>query len=530
MKRLLKDLVITNTKKVGTWAFVNSPAWPKIKNNKMKKNKKSLFFAVGLLVILTGYMAQAQKVETSYSSDAYEGPFSGKVLLYISKEIQIPKANDFGGPSFCCFAITVNEIKPGAKVIFDDAATAYPVKLSEIERGEYYAQVVWDRNTGGRSIGNSPGNMYSEPVKINFAKNTRELFSISCRSKIPQTAFEETKYVKELKAPSALLSSFYNRATTIDAAVILPDEYYKDSSRLFPVFFSISGFGGDYHGYSGYDIKSEPFDTVVGITVFLDGNCPAGHSTYANGANSGPWGDAFVKELIPALEKKFRCNGARFLFGHSSGGWSSLWLQINYPETFSGCWASSPDPVDFRNLLRVNIYEDKNMYYDNYSLLRAEALVGGGIPWLYLKDAYRKEQVIYRGEQCMSWNAVFGKKQKNGMAELICDMNTGKIDSVVASHWKDYDISLLLRNHWKDLQPRIDGKVRITAGTSDNFALDKSAKMLEEEMKKLNSKFEFAYYPGDHFTVWTPEYEKEGCHFLATKYMEWLGQHSAAKK
>ena len=59
---------------------------------------------------------------------------------------------------------------------------------------------------------------------------------------------------------------------------------------------------------------------------------------------------------------------------------------------------------------------------------------------------------------------------------------------------------------------------------------DKSVKLLESEMKKLNAHFEFAYYPGDHFTVWTnPTYEKDGQHFLAMRYAEWLKENPGAK-
>jgi hypothetical protein len=39
-------------------------------------------------------------------------------------------------------------------------------------------------------------------------------------------------------------------------------------------------------------------------------------------------GDALVKEFIPQLEKNFRCNGARFLRGHSSGGWTVIVFTI----------------------------------------------------------------------------------------------------------------------------------------------------------------------------------------------------------
>jgi len=500
-------------------------------NSSKNKDKKRILSAILILLLLINLVTQAQIINATYSQNAFKGDFSGKVILYLAKENKRPKELSYGMPLFSCFSISVKNIKPNSTVVFNDSAMAYPVKLSDIERGEYYAQIVWDRNTGGRNIGTSPDNMYNKTVKINLTKNFNQTFSIVCDSVIPHQSFKEMKFMKELNVHSNLLSAFYKRPTTLNAAVNLPAEYYTDTTRKFPVQFVILGFGGDYMWNSGLEVKSNKLDSFPNITVVLDGNCPLGHSTYANSENNGPWGDALVKEFIPALEKKFRCNGARLVTGHSSGGWSSLWLQVNYPETFAGCWSSAPDPVDFRNFELINLYEDKNMYYDKDSALRVDGSVGGFMPWTYFKDGYRIEHVLYRGEQCVSWNAAWGKTQKNGTPESICDVHTGKIDSMVASHWKNYDISLLLRTQWAKLQPLLDGKIRVTAGNSDNFSLDKSVKLLEEEMKKLNSKFEFAYYPGDHFTVWTHEkYEKEGNHFLAEKYAEWLLQHPTLKK
>jgi len=50
--------------------------------------------------------------------------------------------------------------------------------------------------------------------------------------------------------------------------------------------------------------------------------------------------------------------------------------------------------------------------------------------------------------------------------------------------------------------------------------------LLDGEMKKLNSKFQFAYYPGDHFTVSSPEYVKRtAASFLKQKYAEWLAKN-----
>jgi hypothetical protein len=48
----------------------------------------------------------------------------------------------------------------------------------DIERGEYYRQALWGRNLGGRSIGNSLNNMFSEPVKLTLLAVTKRSFSI----------------------------------------------------------------------------------------------------------------------------------------------------------------------------------------------------------------------------------------------------------------------------------------------------------------------------------------------------------------
>jgi hypothetical protein len=45
--------------------------------------------------------------------------------------------------------------------------------------------------------------------------------------------------------------------------------------------------------------------------------------------------------------------------------------------------------------------------------------------------------------------------------------------------------------------------------------------MLDDEMKKLDTRWVFQYYPGDHFTLNTPEYQTAGATFLAERYAHW---------
>lgn len=481
--------------------------------------KKFPLFTSALMI---GLSAFSQQFQVSYSPAAYAQPFSGKVILYLSKENKNPKEGAVTLEAFPCFATEVKALSPGTAVTIGDLATAFPVKLSDIERGDYYVQAVFDRNLGGRAISGSPGNIYSRPVKVTLTKDTSLKFILRCDQVIPQPVFKETGFIKELRAPSALLTAFHKKPMTVDAAVLLPAEYFSDPRRKFPVVYLVSGYGGDYHNFSGDTVtRSRAIDTIPCITVYLDGNCAGGHSVYANSANNGPWGDALVKEFIPLMETKYRCDGARLLRGHSSGGWTVLWLQTHYPTIFAGCWSSSPDPVDFRDFQKINLYQDKNMYYGKDSALHLVATIAGFFPVASTKQAYRQEYVIYRGEQMHSFDEVFSDKGPDGDPLRICDAVTGEINTACFEHWRQYDISLYLRSNWPSLQKDLDGKIRVTVGEGDNFLLNGAVHLLDSEMQKLTTHFVFAYYPGDHFTVGTPEYRAAGLTFLAGRYAQW---------
>jgi hypothetical protein len=105
-----------------------------------------------------------------------------------------------------------------------------------------------------------------------------------------------------------------------------------------------------------------------------------------------------------------------------------LWLQTHYPDVFAGCWSSSPDPVDFRNFQRVNLYEEDNIYYKKNGTSNAVATIAGYFPVATMKQCYQQEFVLYRGEQMHSFNQVFSAKGADGQPIPICQPVTGAID------------------------------------------------------------------------------------------------------
>ncbi len=454
-----------------------------------------------LLLLHVAASAQGLKFSVAYPSTAYAGPFTGRVVVYLSRTNTEPRF----GPNWFqpepIYSQKFTSVKPGKAMIVDDSSVGFPGKLGQLTAGEYFVQAVVDRNLGGRTIGGSAGNLYSTAVKVTCDPAAKTTVALICDRVVGQNTFQDTDTVKEVRVLSALLSKFYGRPTYIMAAIALPREWAQMPNRKFPILYDVPGFGGNHYMLSGQSAVRPkfPLDTPF-LYVVLNPECPTGHTVFADSANNGPWGKALTMELIPELEKRFRAIGkpeARFVTGHSSGGWSSLWLQVTYPEVFGGCWSTSPDPVDFRDFQRIDLYAaNANMFTDSGGQPRPIARAGD-TPTLFYKPFSDMERPI-RGEQLGSFDAVFSPKGDNGEPKQLWNRETGAVDPAVAEAWKHYDIGLTLRTHWNELGPKLAGKIHIYMGDLDTFYLDGAVRLLKVDLKKLGSDAVVEIVPGDH--------------------------------
>jgi S-formylglutathione hydrolase FrmB len=232
-------------------------------------------------------------------------------------------------------------------------------------------------------------------------------------------------------------------------------------------------------------------ESVEFIRVMLTGECKYGHHVYANSATNGPRGDALIFEMIPAIDAQFRTIAkpqARFVGGHSSGGWSSLWLQVNYPDTFGGVFSSSPDPVDFRDFQGTDLYSQppQSVYVDPDGNRRPLARRGDQV-MLWYDDFCRMDQVLGRGGQMRSFDAVFSPLDESGQPKRCWDPVTGVVDTEVAEYWRRYDISRILQERWEELKGPLAGKIHIVMGDKDTFYLEGATRLLAERLSELGS-------------------------------------------
>lgn len=318
--------------------------------------------------------------------------------------------------------------------------------------------------------------------------------------------------VDEFHFRSELLSSFWGRDIQMSATVVLPPGFDKEAAN--PVCFNIHGFGGGYKmgGMRGRELLRKMESGYPRLVyVFLDGNCPLGHHVFADSVNNGPWGTALVNEFIPELELEFGFGGTpelRFLTGHSSGGWSSLWLQVCYPAFFNGTWSTSPDSVTFSDFSGIDMYSDENIYVDAEGQERPIIRMEGEVRRSLKEYAILERKSKPYGGQIDSFDAVFSPRAEDGRPMEVFDRETGVIDREVVAYWERYDILRFVRKHWGLLQRVLPGKVHVYMGLEDNFYLDGACELFKEEMAELGSDAEIILVPGrDHGSIQQPHPE-----------------------
>ena len=424
--------------------------------------------------------------------EAITDSFSGRVYVMLSTGSREPRF----GPSWFntqpFFAVDVEHWKPGTPLVFTDSALSFPGPLSYLVDGTYAIQAVMRRNLDSPSIGRGPGTAYSEVIRQQLdGTSTGQVRLFIDRVVQPSSRSDvDTEERKFVRIRSELLSKFYGRDIFMEAAVALPQGYHDNPSRRYPALYVIPGFGGDHRSAVGWGKRRIRSDDGGIVIIGLNPRCQTGHHVFADSANNGPRGRALIEEMIPYLEREFRVVAqptARFLTGSSSGGWSSLWLQVTYADFFGGVWSIVPDPVDFRDFQRINLYKTgENMYQDDVGRRRPIAR-NGDEPMLWYDDFAKMEVVQGPGGQLYSFEAVFSPRGPGGKPQPLYDRQTGAVNGDVAQAWKRFDIGLVLKENWPTLESKLTGKLRIFAGEKDTFYLEGAVRLLKQTLDELGS-------------------------------------------
>ena len=336
------------------------------------------------------------------------GAWKNRVPFFGTYQDAVPYFSPWVG-SVPFFGVDVEDLGPGEVAVIDGGTLGFPPKsLADIPAGEYYVQAVlnvyteFHRSDGhviwahmdqweGQHWNMSGGNPVSAVHKVFLDPDAGYDIHLELVDTIPEAKIPaDTEFVRRIKFESPLLSEFWGRPMFLGATALLPRGYDENPDERYPVIFNKSHFSlgaplgfstvdaveGDEQFYmrslrgleSGYELyqswTSADFPKVIVVT-FQHPTPYFDSSGSVNSANQGPYGDAIMTELIPAVEAEWRAIGepyARALTGGSSGGWTSLALQVYHPKFFGGAWSFAPGSADLRRYRQINLYSDANAF------------------------------------------------------------------------------------------------------------------------------------------------------------------------
>ena len=446
------------------------------------------------------------RVEISFASSARAEPVTGMVYLAISRDNQTPPIQQTDPEGVPLFSKYVDQLKPDTAVTLDGSDRGHPVvSLKDIPAGEYWVQpfvnvytrfpradghTVWMHmdQWEGQKWQRSPGNLFGDPVKLRIDPAAATPIRLVADKVIPPiTPPADTEMVKRIKIQSQILTKWWGQPIFLGATILLPKDYDKHPDVKYPVnyiqgHFSLRAPGG--FGTGGeFDKLWLADDTPRFIYVTLQHPSPYYDDSYAvNSENNGPYGDAIMQELLPAIETRFRVirePWARMLSGGSTGGWIAAAHQIFYPDFYGGSFASCPDSVDFNYHQIVNIYKDANAYYLEHGWMKVDRPTqrrpDGSIVSM-MKDENHYELTVgdksRSGGQWDIWEATFSPVGADGYPVRLWNKETGVIDHAVAEKWKKYDLLEIVKSNWPTLGPKIGHKLNLYVGDMDSYYLN----------------------------------------------------------
>ena len=441
-------------------------------------------------------------------------PVSGRLLIFMTnqeKPLRMIEPDFMNPRSVWIAAVEVHNLEAGKSIEIDPDALSFPAPFSTAPKGDYQFMALLDVDHSYTYDGAGDGDLYSE-VALKRNLNPASTQPVELTLTMGSGTALDTKTIKLVNFESPSLTKFWGRPIQMQAGVVLPPSYTKAARARYPTVYSVHGYGGSHltAWKKGFELQRQMAEGKVPemIYVFLNAKFTLGHHVFADSVNNGPWGHALTTEFIPYLEKQFRMDGVvrgRLLTGHSSGGWSTLWLQVNYPNVFGGTWSTSPDPVDFHKFPGPDLTRTppQNFYRGAdgvpYNLVRYQ-----GREIMTLEDYAHLERVLGNfGGQMASFDAVFSPRGADGQPMPLFDRDTGRIDPFVQKAWERYDISRILRQNWTRLGPALRGKLHIIVGTADTFHLEEAAYLLRDTLKALGSDATFEFVEGrDHFDLY----------------------------
>ncbi len=449
-----------------------------------------------LLALCLPQLLLAHTFEVSYTVPDKKPVYAPTVYIVMAQGFRAPR-NRMGDWGNLPILYSVVDHDFDGKVTIDSTSLG-TIPMDQL-KGELKLQAVVRINPDWMLPGFGEGDLYSKSQKIEFVKDQKQTLQFEADKAVKAPKFRSEGPVQDHYFKSEKLSEFHKRDYNLRYSVILPKDWSAD--KKYPVIIYVTGFSAVHQTSTGRIKRKFGKKGQEAIIVIADANCRWGHSVFANSAVNGPWGDALTYELLPHIDKTYGGAGPkhRYITGVSSGGWTAAWAIVNYPEAYAEAWPVSPDPVDFSAFQELNITDKKadNLFTKIVKEEQEDRCISLPMLGWTFRNMADFEHALGGGGQLQSFAAVFSPKlNKDGTPDQWYNIKDGAVNMQVTDSWTPYDISKIMQDNWKELAPKLKGKIHYGIHEKDMFHLDHSIRLLEKKCADLGSDATFTYFTG----------------------------------
>lgn len=303
----------------------------------------------------------------------------------------------------------------------------------------------------------------------------------------------------------ALRDNALGDPATRPVVVYLPKGYDGEGSHRYPVLYCLHGYTGDAAAL----IAARPWETNVvqwadrlirerrmppAIVAIVDGFTRLGGSQYVNSMHNGDYATYVIRDVIGHVDENYRTvadEGARGVFGKSSGGFGSLHLVMNYPGIF-GAMASHSGDAYFRYAHPASFPAVQR------TLEKFEWNVARFVE--HFEAAHKRSQAEYQTMEMLGYSAAYSPHSKTAFdVDLPFDRETGELDDQVFARWLAFDPVEQAPSKVAELE-----RLRLRyldCGRRDEYALDIGARVLAKRMREMGLAVRHEEFDDDHRNV-----------------------------
>ena len=305
---------------------------------------------------------------------------------------------------------------------------------------------------------------------------------------------------------SAISNNLLGDPATRNVAIYLPPGY-DESNEEYPLFVDIVGFTGSGYAHVGWKIYGESvpqrIDRLVAegkmgpvIVALPDCFTSLGGNQYVNSAAMGKWADFLTTEMIPAIEARYRVkkgNGARAVFGKSSGGYGSIAHGMLYAEDWGAIACHSGD-MAFEWCYLPDI-PDTVMHLAKFDR-RIDAFIQ------HTKDSTKVDNGDLHHLMTLAMAATYDPAPDAPYGvRLPVDLETCEVIADRWEKWLAWDpIQMIERNDVQENLRSLKG-IYIDCGSEDQYNLIFGARRLSRRMNALGIEHYYEEFDDNHTSV-----------------------------